>query len=83
MNRLATIIIALFFLNQCSFNENSRIWKEKEIENNKNIKKIFSEEKKITAEFNQELKLDLSKIRTNNKIIEIKIIMGLRNIMVL
>ena len=70
MNRLATIIIALFFLNQCSFNENSRIWKEKEIENNKNIKKIFSVEKKITAEFNQELKLDLSKIRTNNKIID-------------
>ncbi|MDC1154349.1 PQQ-binding-like beta-propeller repeat protein [Candidatus Pelagibacter sp.] len=70
MNRLATIIIALFFLNQCSFNENSRIWKDKEkkIENNKNIKKIFSEEKKITTEFNQELKLDLSKIRTNNKI---------------
>ena len=70
MNRLATIIIALFFLNQCSFNENSRIWKEKEIENNNNIKKIFSAEKKITAEFNQELKLDLSKIRTNNKIID-------------
>ena len=70
MNRLATIIIALFFLNQCSFNENSRIWKEKEIENSKNIKKIFSVEKKITAEFNQELKLDLSKIRTNNKIID-------------
>jgi outer membrane protein assembly factor BamB len=70
VNRLATIIIALFFLNQCSFNENSRIWKEKEIENKKNIKKIFLVEKKITAEFNQELKLDLSKIRTNNKIID-------------
>jgi len=72
VNRLATIIIALFFLNQCSFNENSRMWKDKEkkIENNKNIKKIFSEEKKITAEFNKELKLDLTKIRTNNKIID-------------
>jgi len=72
VNRLSTIIIALFFLNQCSFNENSRIWKDKEkkIENNKNIKKIFSEEKKITAEFNKELKLDLTKIRTNNKIID-------------
>ena len=70
MNRLAKIIIALFFLNQCSFNENSRIWKAKEIENNNNIKKIFSVENKITAEFNQELKLDLSKIRTNYKIID-------------
>ena len=48
------------------------MWKDKEkkIENNKNIKKIFSEEKKITAEFNKELKLDLTKIRTNNKIID-------------
>ena len=70
MNRLAKIIIALFFLNQCSFNENSRIWKAKEIENNNNIKKIFSVENKITAEFNKELKLDLTKIRTNNKIID-------------
>jgi len=70
VNRLAKIIIALFFLNQCSFNENSRIWKAKEIENNNNIKKIFSVENKITAEFNQELKLDLSKIRTNYKIID-------------
>ena len=70
MNRLAKIIIALIFLNQCSFNENSRIWKAKEIENNNNIKKIFSVENKITAEFNQELKLDLSKIRTNYKIID-------------
>jgi len=69
VNRLAKIIIALIFLNQCSFNENSRIWKVKEIENNNNIKKIFSVENKITAEFNQELKLDLSKIRTNYKII--------------
>ena len=72
MNRLATIIIAIFFLNQCSFNENSRIWKdkEKEIENNNNIKKIFSVEKKITTEFNQEFRLDLSKIDTNYEIID-------------
>jgi outer membrane protein assembly factor BamB len=72
VNRLATIIIAIFFLNQCSFNENSRIWKdkEKEIENNNNIKKIFSVEKKITTEFNQEFRLDLSKIDTNYEIID-------------
>ena len=29
----------------------------------KNIKKVFSEEKKIITEFNHELKLDLSKIQ--------------------
>ena len=42
MNRLVVLILSLFILSQCSLNENSRIWKytEKEIDNNKNIKKI-------------------------------------------
>ena len=30
MNRIIILIIALIFLNQCSFKENSRIWKDKE-----------------------------------------------------
>ena len=70
MNRIIILIIALIFLNQCSFNENSRIWKDKEnkLEAQKNIKKVFLEEKKITTEFNQELKLDLSIIKFKNKI---------------
>ena len=70
MNRIIILIIALIFLNQCSLNENSRIWKdkEKELEAQKNIKKVFLEDKKITTEFNQELKLDLSIIKFNNKI---------------
>ena len=70
MNRIIILIIALIFLNQCSLNENSRIWKDKEkkLEAQKNIKKVFLEEKKITTEFNQELKLDLSIIKFNNKI---------------
>ena len=70
MNRIIILIIALIFLNQCSFNENSRIWKDKEKkpEVQKNIKKVFLEKKKITTEFNQELKLDLSIIKFNNKI---------------
>ena len=69
MNRLIIIAISLFFLNHCSFNENSSIWKDKEdiIENQKNIKKVFSENRKITTEFNQELKIDLGKIKTNNQ----------------
>ena len=72
MNRIIILILALIFLNQCSFNENSRIWKDKEnkLEAQKNIKKVFLEEKKITTEFNQELKLDLSIIKFNNKIID-------------
>ena len=70
MNRIIILIIALIFLNQCSLNENSRIWKDKEKkpEVQKNIKKVFLEKKKITTEFNQELKLDLSIIKFNNKI---------------
>ncbi|MDC0454484.1 PQQ-binding-like beta-propeller repeat protein [Candidatus Pelagibacter sp.] len=74
MNRLIILILSLFLLNQCSFNEGSRLWndKEKELENQTNIKKIFTEEKKITTEFNQDLKLNLEKIQTKNKITDNK-----------
>jgi outer membrane protein assembly factor BamB len=59
-------------LNHCSSNEKLRIWKSKEknLDNNKNIKKLFSDKKKIITEFNQELKLDLSKIRINEIIVD-------------
>ena len=68
MNRLLIFIISLFFLNNCSLNENSRIWKNKKDNsiNPKNIKKIFSE-REVVTEFNQELKLDLTKVKINNK----------------
>ena len=61
----------MFFLNNCSLNENSRIWKNKKDNsiNTKNIKKIFSE-KKIITQFNQELKLDLANVKINNKIVD-------------
>ena len=74
MTRVIILILSFFLLNHCSFNENSRIWKDKEknLESKKNIKKVFSEEKKISSEFNQELKLDLTKIKTNNRIIDNK-----------
>ena len=81
MNRIIILITALIFLNQCSFNENSRIWKDKEnkLETQKNIKKVFVEDKKITTEFNQELKLDLSKIKFNDKITDDKNNYGSQN----
>ena len=81
MNRIIILIIALIFLNQCSFNENSRIWKDKEnkLEAQKNIKKVFLEDKKITTEFNQELKLDLSIIKSNNKVTDNKNNYGSQN----
>ena len=81
MNKLVILITALFFLNNCSLNENSRLWKnkEKELENQKNIKKVFEEFDPITTEFNSELKLDLSKIVVNNKIIDNKNNYGSQN----
>ena len=70
MNRFIILIISLVILSHCSLNENSRLWqdKEKNVENKKNIIKVFSEEKKITTEFNQQIKLDLKSIESNNKI---------------
>jgi outer membrane protein assembly factor BamB len=72
VNRLIILIISIFFLNQCSLNDNSSLWKEKKIENQSSIKKLFSEDKKIITELNQELRLDFSKIKINNKIIDNK-----------
>ena len=45
MNRLLALFITFFFLNNCSFNENSRIWKDKEkdLSEKENVKKIFAE----------------------------------------
>ena len=81
MNKLNILIIVLFFLNSCSFNENSRIWqkKKKKIENQENIKKVFSKDKKNVIEFNPELKLDISNIDVNNKIIDNKNNYGFQN----
>ena len=69
MNKLIFTLVVFFFINNCSFNENSRIWKDKEnkLENNKKITKVFSENKSSVKEFNQDLKLDLSSIKILNK----------------
>ena len=69
MNKLIFILIAIVLLNNCSFNEKSRIWKNEDNKNelNKNTKKFSIKEKKIVTEFNKELKLDLSSIKSNNK----------------
>ena len=70
MNKLIIILIAFIFLNNCSFNEDSKIWKNKDQESSQdqNIKKIFADEKTTVTEFNKVLKLDLSNLKTNNKI---------------
>jgi outer membrane protein assembly factor BamB len=71
VSRLIILLLSLFVLNNCSLNEKSKIWKEKEQNlENKNIKKVFLDKKIITSEFNQELKLDLTKVQSNNKTID-------------
>ncbi len=71
MIRLILLIFTLFFLSNCSISDTSSIWKDEEnVENKKNVKKLFSKEKKIISEFNPDLKLDLSKLRLNNYIID-------------
>ena len=69
MNKLIFTLVVLFFLNNCSFNENSRIWKDNEnkLETDKKITKVFSEDKVSVKEFNQDLKIDLSSIKIVNK----------------
>ena len=81
MNKLIFTLIVLFFLNNCSLNENSRIWKNKEnnLETDKKITKVFSEDKASVTEFNQDLKLDLSSINTVNKKIDNQNNLGLQN----
>ena len=72
MNKFILTLIGLIFLNNCSLNENSKIWKNKEnkIEKNKNITKFFSEENKVVKVFNENVKLNLKEIKGRNKIIE-------------
>ncbi len=74
MIKFIILILPIFLLNHCSFNEKTSIWKDKEKkkEIQKDIREISSKDKKIVAEFNRELKLDLSKIKVNNKIVDNK-----------
>ena len=71
MNRLVILLIALIFINNCSLNENSRIWKDKdkELSTQPKLKKVFEEKNLEVQEFNQLLKIDLSNIATNNKFV--------------
>ena len=79
MNRLIILFLSISLLNQCSLNENTRLWKDKETEAQTNIKKLFVDDKKITTEFNQGLKLDLTKFKTNNLIDDNKNNFGFKN----
>ena len=72
MNRSVILLIALIFINNCSINENSRIWKDKDkdLSTQPKLKKVFEEKNIEVQEFNQLLKIDLPNIVTNNKFID-------------
>jgi outer membrane protein assembly factor BamB len=71
VTRLFLLIFTLFFVSHCSVKENLGIWKKKEenLENQKKVIKLFSEDKKIITEFNPELKLDISKLKFKENIV--------------
>ena len=81
MNKLIFTFIALLFLNNCSLNENSRIWKNKEdnSDTNQKVIKVLSKEKKVVSEFNQGLKLDLSALKSSGKIVDNQNNLGSQN----
>jgi hypothetical protein len=68
VNRLLFFFIAIFLLNNCSINENSRFWKDKEqpLENQENVTQIFAEEQSVSLELNPDISLDLSNIKSSN-----------------
>ena len=78
MIRLILFLFTLL-LSHCSFNESTRLWKDKEKEIQPNIKKLFEENKNSTTEFNQNLKLDLSKVKTNSLIVDNKNNFGVKD----
>ena len=72
MNKISILIIVFFFFNNCSFNDNSKIWKDKHKDsdfiNQKDVKKIFVEEEILSREFNPQLAIDITKTNIVNKI---------------
>ena len=70
MNKFILTLIGLIFLNNCSLNENSKIWKNKEnkLEKNKNISKFSSEKTKVVKVFNENVKLNITEIKGRSKI---------------
>ena len=68
MNRFLVIFILFFHLSNCSFNDSSSLWSEKEDKlETTNTKKIFHEKNSVDKELNINLKLDLSGIKINKK----------------
>ncbi len=70
MIKLFLFILYSFALMNCSLNENSKIWSQKNSisKKDKNLQIILDEKKETTKELNSKFKLNLSKIKFNNDI---------------
>ena len=72
MSKIPIFITVLFLLNNCSLNENSKIWKNKDknkvFENSENVKKLFVEDEVVSKEFNYKLATNIKNINVPNKI---------------
>jgi len=68
--KLFLFILYSFALMNCSLNENSKIWSQKNSisKKDKNLQIILYEKKETTKELNSKFKLNLSKIKFNNDI---------------
>ena len=68
MNNLLIILLAFFFISNCSFNKNSKFWTPTETiqKEKKQKEKIFVKEKNLDMEFNRGLKISLYSKLINN-----------------
>ncbi len=80
MIRIFIFFLISLILTNCSLNENSRIWNKKEKnKTDKNIKIIFDKKKISYQELNPNIILNLSKVNTQNKILDNKNNLGKQN----
>jgi outer membrane protein assembly factor BamB len=68
VNNLLIILLAFFFISNCSFNKNSKFWTPTETiqKEKKQKEKIFVKEKNLDMEFNRGLKISLYSKLINN-----------------
>ncbi len=80
MIRILIFFLVSLILANCSLNENSKIWNNKEKNKvDKNIKIILDEKEISYKELNPNISLDLSQVNTQNKIIDNRNNFGIQN----
>ena len=72
MTRIVSFIAYSFLLVNCSLNENSKIWNQKNSISNegKNLQIVLDEKKEITKELNSKLKLNIENVKLNDNIFD-------------